>query len=1122
MKAGSARKRRPVVEEIEPRILYSADFAPGLVDADAFVPEAEQRVVEASGEYIQASFQESHDRRHEIVFVDSATPDYAKLVEDIRGQAGDRDVEVMMLDAGKDGIRQITKTLAGREDISAVHIVSHGADGAVQLGKTTLDFDSLLKNASKIKSWGSALTDNADILIYGCEVAATQDGKSLVEALARLTGADVAASDDLTGAAQLGGDWDLEFHAGNVETSIVFSQSVMLDWNATLQATASGGETRANTSTTGTQATDPDTARRSVAMDASGNYVVVWAGNGTTAGNLDADGVFAQRYNASGVAQGVEIRVNTVTANNQHQPSVAMDANGNFVVAWASDGQDGGGSGVYAQRYNAAGTAQGAAFLVNTTTANDQVIPFVAMNASGTFVIAWEADGGQDGAGAGVYAQRYNAAGAAQGAEFRVNVTTAGDQNIDDLAMDSAGNFIVTWSGNGSDPSGNGVYSRRYDAAGNALSGEVRVNTTTADSQDWSSVSMDASGDYVVVWRSNLQDGASGGIYGQRYDASGVAQGGEFRVNTMTANDQAQPVVSMDPNGNFVVVWQSYNQDAGANTWGVYKQDYNADGTAFGGEVRVSTSSTGDQRYAGVAMNALGQYVVVWGGNGTVAGQTDASGVFFQRYTSGLVVDTTADTIDGTTTSIANLLANKGGDGKISLREAITAANNTANVGGPDRIYFNIAGAGPHTITLTYDGPDAGTAVDALPTIIDAVIIDGRSEPNYTGTPVIEINGNGLGANGLTLSAGSSGSEIRGLVINRFAGTAIRVMGSSDNVIAGNYLGTNVAGTAALGNQVGVYIGGSATANDNNRIGGTTAADRNVISGNSVDGIQINGAGGGTSGTLVQGNYIGLNVAGTADLGNAAQGIAIWGSNTGTQIGGTAAGAGNVISGNNGMGVGMSSAGTTGTLVQGNYIGTNAAGTAAIGNSSLGLEIASSSSNNVIGGTAAGARNVISGNLGFGVRITGANNNQRPRQHRRARQERQRRGRQRLRRRFGRERRDREHHRRHRGRGRQRHFRQRRQRRRRRHQRLDGREQQHHPGKLHRHQPGRHACTTQPRRGNQHRRRVGDDHRRERGRRGQRDLGQRAGRHSHPGRRHRHRRPGELHRPGYQRHARPG
>ena len=288
-------------------------------------------------------------------------------------------------------------------------------------------------------------------------------------------------------------------------------------------------------------------------------------------------------------------------------------------------------------------------------------------------------------------------------------------------------------------------------------------------------------------------------------------------------------------------------------------------------------------------MNSVGQYVVVWSGYGNQAGQqdTDTSGVFFQRYSTALIVDTVADYTNvsgnwGDTSSIGALLSNRGADGKISLREAITAANNTANVGGPDRIYFNIAGAGPHTINLG----------SVLPDITQAIIIDGTSEPDFAGTPVIELNGAGAGAatSGLILASGSSGSTIRGLVINRFSESAIRILGSSNNTVAGNFLGTNTAGTAALGNQVGVYITLSST---NNTVGGTTAADRNIISGNTVDGVQVFGSG--TQGNVVIGNYIGVDVTGTVDLGNTFQGVAIFNQSINNTIGGTAAGAGNVV-----------------------------------------------------------------------------------------------------------------------------------------------------------------------------------------------------------------------------------
>jgi hypothetical protein len=172
------------------------------------------------------------------------------------------------------------------------------------------------------------------------------------------------------------------------------------------------------------------------------------------------------------VSQGGEFLVNTTTANDQADPVAAMDSTGDFVIAWDSVGQDGtgngGGSGVYAQRYNSAGTKQGREFRVNTFTTNDQIYPSVSMDPAGNFVIAWESVG-QDGSGRGIYAQRYNSGGATQGAEFRVNVYTSGDQYGAYVAKDGNGNFVIVWTSFGQDGSAEGVYGRRYDAAGNPL-----------------------------------------------------------------------------------------------------------------------------------------------------------------------------------------------------------------------------------------------------------------------------------------------------------------------------------------------------------------------------------------------------------------------------------------------------------------------------------------------------------------------------------------------------------------------------------------------------------------------------------------------------------------------------
>ena len=266
--------------------------------------------------------------------------------------------------------------------------------------------------------------------------------------------------------------------------------------------------------------------------------------------------------------------VNTFTASSQVAPAVAMDGAGNFVVTWMSYGQDGSGLGIYAQRYDAAGVAVGGEFRVNSFTVNNQVAPAVAMDGAGNFVVTWVSNG-QDGSGYGVYAQRYDAAGVAVGGEFRVNSFTVNNQVAPAVAMDGAGNFVVTWESNGQDGSGYGFYAQRYDAAGVAVGSEFRVNSFTVNHQFEPAVAMDGAGNFVVTWISNGQDGSGYGIYAQRYDAAGVAVGGEFRVNSVTVNTQRAPAVAMDGAGNFVVTWTSNGQDGSG--YGIFLQKFTPD-----------------------------------------------------------------------------------------------------------------------------------------------------------------------------------------------------------------------------------------------------------------------------------------------------------------------------------------------------------------------------------------------------------------------------------------------------------------------------------------------------------------------------------------------------------------
>lgn len=348
-----------------------------------------------------------------------------------------------------------------------------------------------------------------------------------------------------------------------------------------------------------------------------------------------------------------------------------------------------------------------------------------------------------------------------------------------------------------------------------------------------------------------------------------------------------------------------------------------------------------------------------------------------------------------------------------SLRSAITNANFYS---GPDTITFNIPGAGVHTINVG----------SALPTLTDRVIIDASTQPGYAGQPVVELNGAGAGAcAGLRLAAGASGSTVRGLAINRFGTHGIQVDGGSSNAffanfigtepsgasarpnvlegiylngswgnvvgsgaisdrnlisangdtgvyiingssnsIIGNYIGTTLSGTAALGNTnngVVIYATTGASASGN-RIG--VAGGGNIVSGNRASGVYLYGSG--ASNNVLQGNYIGLVVSGGAALSNVADGITFQGA-AANFIGGTNSGEGNVISGNGKAGISLNSC--SNNVIAANFIGTDASGRISLGNTYAGVTLAAARSN-VIGGASRAARNCISGNLQDGIFLT--------------------------------------------------------------------------------------------------------------------------------------------------------
>ena len=328
-------------------------------------------------------------------------------------------------------------------------------------------------------------------------------------------------------------------------------------------------------------------------------------------------------------------------------------------------------------------------------------------------------------------------------------------------------------------------------------------------------------------------------------------------------------------------------------------------------------------------------------------------------------------------------IVNTNDTGQGSLRQFLTNANALSNAGlaqsgrtaGIDNAVFMLAdGTARPGMNAGYASQFTGGVAtiapgSALPTISEPVILDGQTQPGWSSAPIIELNGTGAGSgvHGLTITAG--GSTVRGFAINRFTGSAaagISISGTGGNTIQGNYIGTSSSGGSASANYQGILINGTT----GNLIGGTTSSQRNVISGNTWRGIMLAG---GTSGNNIRGNYIGVDASGDVRLLTQI-GVYLNESPNNT-IGGTSAGEGNVVSGNNQIGIYVVYAGSVGNVIQGNTIGLNASRTATAANGTQGVEIIVDASNNTVGGTAAGAANVISGNTGKGVQVRAGTGN---------------------------------------------------------------------------------------------------------------------------------------------------
>jgi len=357
-----------------------------------------------------------------------------------------------------------------------------------------------------------------------------------------------------------------------------------------------GAEFQVNTRTSNKQ------ENPAIAMDAEGNFVVVW---NSYLQDGSSNGVFGQRFDSNCSPVGNEFQVNNTISGNQREPSVAMDAAGNFVVVWYGPGENE--EDIFARRFDPNGLPVSEEFRVNSRTESRQRFPKVAMNDAGVFAVVWESEKLGTSSYAGeISCQLYDSNSLTVNEEFQANLLS--DCRYPDVAMDADGNFAVVWM---RDKSSNSIIARLYDADGTAKTEPFEVSTIKFSSITRPSIAMARTGHSIVAWDGDPNLAGLDDIHARRYDFNGTAIGEQFVINTTIAGPQQNPEVAVNSRGQFIIVWDS-KIDPNINERDIFAQRYDRVGRPIGGEFQVNTYMADDQKRPAVAIGENRKFVIAW------------------------------------------------------------------------------------------------------------------------------------------------------------------------------------------------------------------------------------------------------------------------------------------------------------------------------------------------------------------------------------------------------------------------------------------------------------------------------------------------------------------------------
>lgn len=312
---------------------------------------------------------------------------------------------------------------------------------------------------------------------------------------------------------------------------------------------------------------------------------------------------------------GSETIVNTTTANSQTNPSVAMDSSSNFNIIWESYNSTNKAWEIKNQLYNSGGTANGSEVSLFSDADYNYRYPVVATSKSGVSAVVYSSKykGTDDPTNStwNSYLRFYDATGAVLTSNTRIRSTLTGEQIFPDVAITPDGSYTVVVCQSISSNSSADIYLRQKNSSYATTASEMVVNSTTGNIASNPKVAIHTDGSFVVVWQyesGNTTDGSD--IYGQMYDAALSTVGAEFLINSTTDGNQTEPDVAYSNDGSFIVTWSSYGQDGDQN--GIYRQKYDAVGNKSGSETRVNTTTANSQSHPHISSTLDGYFNISW------------------------------------------------------------------------------------------------------------------------------------------------------------------------------------------------------------------------------------------------------------------------------------------------------------------------------------------------------------------------------------------------------------------------------------------------------------------------------------------------------------------------------